>query len=89
MIPSRKSFISWFKKQRGSRKFDYCSNCDCLIATWLKETKVSDNVYAFTSNVLINGLGYSFPRWLQDLNGTMMRLSEEFTIKDLRTALKA
>lgn len=89
MIPTQRSFNAWLKKQKPDRSFFYISNCGCVIATWLKETKVSDNVRAYTTDVMIDNESYPFPEWLQDLDRTMVRLDGEFIIKDLREALQS
>lgn len=92
MIPSQENFKAWFAEQPGDRKFCYTSNTHCLIASWLKETKVSDNVCVYTTCVTIDGDNHTFPWWLQDLDSAAVHLNgalqAEFTVKDLRAALQ-
>jgi len=93
MIPTKQKFHAWLKRQRASRKFNYVDNYNCLIASWLKETKVEGKlpltVVVTTRMAFVNGCHFEFPGWLTKLDLLIVALNDEFTVKELRAALKA
>lgn len=92
---TKKAFDAWLKKQSPERKFCYTDGHSCLIASFLRETKLVPDAVAYSSgyddcvsNTFECSTFHKFSKFMQKISDVALHLKTAFTVAQFRRAYK-